>query len=111
MTYAKTREFRVELQEVSQFARVLSHPARLTILEYLSRSCTCKSGDISEAIPLSRTTVSQHLQELKALDVIRSEVRGTCVNYHIHYEKLDEIKSRIAAYFEYLNELKCQCDF
>jgi len=67
MTYTKSTAFEVNLQEVSKFANVASHPARLAILQHLSKCCTCHSGVIASEMPLSRTTVSQYLLELKNL--------------------------------------------
>ena len=61
----KKENFEPELQKLAGFARVLSHPARLAILKFLAETRTCISGDISDSIPLSRSTVSQHLKELR----------------------------------------------
>jgi DNA-binding transcriptional ArsR family regulator len=59
----KIEAFSIELQELAKFAKAISHPARLAILKYLAETKTCISGDISDYIPLSRSTVSQHLNE------------------------------------------------
>ena len=64
-----SQKFDDNLQELARFARVISHPARLAILQYLAETKTCISGDISDFIPLSRTTVSQHLKELRDLGI------------------------------------------
>lgn len=77
----KSDEFSPELQELAKFAKVISHPARLAILQYLAETKTCISGDISEQLPLSRTTVSQHLKELKDLGLIHGEIDGLKINY------------------------------
>ncbi len=66
----KPQVFDKELQELATFAKVISHPARLAILKYLAETKTCISGDISDQLPLSRTTVSQHLKELRELGLI-----------------------------------------
>jgi ArsR family transcriptional regulator len=50
----KTEVFTPELQELARFTKVLSHPARLAILQYLAETKTCISGDISDQLPLSR---------------------------------------------------------
>ncbi len=77
----KREIFEDELQELAQFAKVISHPARLAILKYLADTKTCISGDISDQLPLSRTTVSQHLKELKNAGLIHGEVEGLKINY------------------------------
>ncbi|GAB4317629.1 MAG: metalloregulator ArsR/SmtB family transcription factor [Bacteroidales bacterium] len=110
MTFAKITAFEPHLQEVSRFARVLSHPARLAILQYLAKCCSCKSGDISDVLPLSRTTVSQHLRELQAIGLIRHEVKGVTVCYSIDQERLMELKNGLDSFFDVgLHELTCGC--
>jgi len=81
MTSKKANLFDDDLQQLAKIARVMSHPARLAILRYLAKNKTCISGDINNEIPLSRTTVSQHLQELKKVGLIKGEIDGLKVNY------------------------------
>ena len=110
MTYDKSTSFQSELQDVARFAKVLSHPARLAILQHLSKCCTCKSGDIANELPLSRTTVSQHLQELKNLGLVKYEVDGVKVCYEVDVDVLLEYKKVMDAFFEVgLHELTCGC--
>jgi DNA-binding transcriptional ArsR family regulator len=77
----KKEVFENELQELSRFAKAISHPAGLAILKYLAETKSCISGDISDYLPLSRSTVSQHLNELKSLGLIHGEIDGLKVNY------------------------------
>jgi ArsR family transcriptional regulator, arsenate/arsenite/antimonite-responsive transcriptional repressor len=92
MVKAKKELFDRELQEVARFFRCLGHPARLAILQYLSSTETCIMGDISDELPLSRTTVNQHLKALKELGVIKGEVEGVRVNYCLNGEVLEGLK-------------------
>ena len=86
----KAEKFDESLQELARFARVISHPARLAILKYLAESKTCVSGDISDYIPLSRTTVSQHLKELRNSGLIQGEIDGTRINYCLNTEVIEK---------------------
>lgn len=90
MTYTKSTAFTQEQQEVARVAKVLSHPARIAILQHLAETKSCISGDISNALPLSRTTVSQHLQELKNAGLIKGEIAGLTVCYCIDQEQYDK---------------------
>ena len=81
MTYSKNHAFSTELQEIAIICKALSHPARLAILQHLSSCTSCISGDITKEIPLSRTTVSQHLQELKKANLIQGEIDGVKICY------------------------------
>ncbi len=100
MTYPKTSLFDADLQEIAALAKTLSHPARLAVLRYLASSETCISGDISDEIPLSRTTVSQHLQELKRAGLIHGEIEGTKVCYCICNENLSKVFNLFHHFFE-----------
>ncbi len=102
MTYTKSNRFDQDLQQLAKLARVLSHPARLSILRYLADCKTCISGDISNEIPLSRTTVSQHLQELKNLGLIKGEIEGVKVNYCLNSREVKEMVQQFEKFFEQL---------
>ena len=67
MSLSKGELFSIELQELAALNKALAHPARLAILEYLAKSDSCITGDISEEFPLSRTTINQHLTALKKI--------------------------------------------
>ena len=99
MTYAKTESFTQADQELAQFAKVLSHPARIAIIRLLATRKTCIPGDISRELPLSRNTVSQNLQELKKLGIIRGEVDGLHVCYCLDLKLLGGMTEKFLALF------------
>lgn len=92
MTYPKKQNFDTNLQELADYAKALAHPARLAIIKFLAEKQTCISGDISNEIPLSRTTVSQHLQELKKYGIIHGEISGINLKYCICGENFAKLK-------------------
>ena len=100
MTYAKTAAFTDEQQQLARVAKALAHPARVAIIQFLASRRTCISGDIAAELPLSRTTVSQHLQELKALDLIRGEIDGLTVCYCLNTDLLRRVQQQFAAFFD-----------
>jgi ArsR family transcriptional regulator len=81
ITMNKAEKFDESLQELARFAKVISHPARLAILKFLAETKTCMSGDISDYLPLGRTTVSQHLKELRNMGLIQGDIDGLRINY------------------------------
>jgi ArsR family transcriptional regulator, arsenate/arsenite/antimonite-responsive transcriptional repressor len=108
--YAKTVEFEADLQDLALVAKLLSHPARIAIIKLLAEKKTCISGDIANELPLSRTTVSQHLQELKNADLIRGEISGLNVNYCLNVEKWAATKAKFDAFFEMTTlNISCNC--
>lgn len=107
---AKTELFDESLQRAAVYFKALSHPARLAILNYLIETGTCISGDITEELPLSRTTVSQHLHELKSCNLVQGTVDGIKVNYCINPVGLDEIIATLRDLIRELEKSKtCKC--
>jgi DNA-binding transcriptional ArsR family regulator len=91
MAYAKTELFEPALNQAATLFKALGHPARLAILRYLAETRVCITGDISDELPLSRTTVNQHLKELKSAGLIQGRVDGVKVNYCLDPEKVCEL--------------------
>jgi len=108
MVTAKHELFDNALQEKANLFRVLGHPARLQILLYLAKTKTCISGDISGELPLSRTTVNQHLTELKEAGLIKGHVEGVKMNYCLDGKKVKEMKNLLTGF---LNEIQLPEDF
>ena len=96
----KIEVFNQKNQALAGLARALSHPARLEILEILADSKVCISGDISDHIPLSRTTVSQHLKELKEIGLIKGSVDGTKINYCLQKNTIDKMVEEFNNFFK-----------
>jgi ArsR family transcriptional regulator, arsenate/arsenite/antimonite-responsive transcriptional repressor len=105
----KAEKFDESLQELAKFAKVLSHPARLCILKFLSESKTCISGDISDFLPLGRTTVSRHLKELRDAGLIQGEIDGLKINYCIDISSVNRILEKFNNYFEKIKSNKPIC--
>lgn len=100
MSYAKTDAFTAEQQQLARVAKALAHPARIAIVQLLASKTTCISGDIAAELPLARTTVFQHLQELKALDLIRGEIDGLTICYCLNTALLRQVRAQFLAFFD-----------
>jgi ArsR family transcriptional regulator, arsenate/arsenite/antimonite-responsive transcriptional repressor len=109
-TMIKPQAFDSELQELATFAKVISHPARLAILKYLAETKTCISGDISDKLPLSRTTVSQHLKELRDMGLIHGEIDGLKINYCLCGSSIDEKLRLFDSFFEPIKSANMNCE-
>lgn len=88
MGITKSDEFSVKDNRVAKFAKALSHPARVAIIRLLAGRNTCICGDIVDELPLSQSTVSQHLKELKSAGLIKGDIDGASVCYCIDYNGL-----------------------
>jgi len=106
----KTDTFDEQLQQLSRFAKAISHPARAAILNYLASTKTCISGDISDHIPLSRSTLSQHLKELRDIGLIKGEIDGLKINYCLCTPVVEKYKSLFEEFFKGLETEEIQCD-
>ena len=106
----KSEKFDHSLRELARFARVISHPARLAILEYLAETKTCISGDISDYLPLSRTTVSQHLKELRDLGLIQGTIDGLKINYCLSKPELEKCMNLFDDFFKPVLSADASCE-
>jgi len=105
----KTEVFDNQLQELARFGKVISHPARISILKYLAETSTCISGDISDSLPLSRSTVSQHLKELKAIGLIHGEIDGLKINYCLCSSAIVKYRELINDFLKEIESLEFNC--
>ncbi len=104
MASSKSNLFNQELNTISILFKALSHPARLAILKYLTETKVCITGDISDELPLSRTTVNQHLTELKKAGLIQGTVDGIKVNYCLNLKNVKEMVSMANSFFDEINK-------
>src|SRR6056297_3564995 len=110
MVIAKNELFKKEEQQCAALFKALAHPARIQILKYLAETKTCISGDISKELPLGRTTVNQHLKELKRVGLIKGIVSGSRTNYCLNPEKIRDLRSIAETFFNEIDideEINC----
>lgn len=103
MAYSKTGLFSEEFQKSSELFKALGHPARLAILKFLAEARTCITGDIADELPLSRTTVNQHLKELKDAGLITGTTEGVKTCYCLNIEKIKELKEMSDTFLAEIN--------
>lgn len=87
MGNAKIEEFSIKDNKIARYAKALSHPARIAIIKVLLKENTCVCGDIVDQLPLSQSTVSQHLKELKEAGLIKGEISGAKVCYCLDHKE------------------------
>ena len=109
MGATKSDEFSVKDNRVAKYAKAFSHPARVAILRLLVRRQACICGDIVEELPLSQSTVSQHLKELKETGLIKGDIEGAKVCYCIDEKEWGAAKDLFNAFFTSYEESKGKC--
>lgn len=100
MGATKSYEFGTKENRLARYAKALAHPARIAILKILAKKATCQCGDIVEELPLSQSTVSQHLKELKEAGLIKGEIEGAKVCYCIDEKEWKAAQSWINQLFD-----------
>jgi predicted transcriptional regulator len=79
-----------EQQKAARYAKAMGHPIRMHVLELLSNQSCCYSGDLSEELPIVKSTLSQHLKELKDAGLIQGEIEAPRVRYCLNKENWKE---------------------
>jgi DNA-binding transcriptional ArsR family regulator len=111
MNNNKSCDFKDCQQELAEYGRILSHPARIAIIQLLAEKKEIKTGDISEYLPLSRPTVSQHLKELRNAGIILGNIDGLKIHYCLNMKKLLEMKLKLNDLFDSsISTFMCNCD-
>jgi DNA-binding transcriptional ArsR family regulator len=94
-------EFTHEVQEIARFSKALSHPVRVYILQKLSKMDTCcYSGDLVEELPVGRSTLSQHLKELKYAGLIQGEINPPYIKYCINRKNWEAARLLLLSFLE-----------
>lgn len=100
MGLTKTEEFTKVQNDLAALTKALGHPARIAILQFLMQKKACVCGDIVDELPLSQSTVSQHLKELKKVGLIKGDIEGPSVCYCIDEKVWSKAKKAISVLFE-----------
>ena len=81
MNQHKSTLFGADEQALAAIAKALGHPARVVIVRLLAARTVCTCGELVVELPLSQSTVSQHLKELKAAGLVQETTGGTRTGY------------------------------
>lgn len=73
-------------EKTARYAKALGHPVRVFIMDFLVKNTDkcCYSGDMAEELPIARSTLSQHLKELKDAGLIQGEINPPYIKYCIN---------------------------
>lgn len=88
-------------ERFARYAKALGHPVRVYIMDFLVRNADkcCYSGDMAEELPIARSTLSQHLKELKEAGLIQGEIAPPYIKYCINREAWDEASALFYLFF------------
>jgi ArsR family transcriptional regulator, arsenate/arsenite/antimonite-responsive transcriptional repressor len=82
-------------ESLARLAKAVGHPVRAAIVRLLAAQETCQYGELSDRLPLAKSTVSQHLKILREAGLVTVETDGTRVCYCIDPVGLVRLKSLV----------------
>lgn len=109
MGASKTSEYTKKEIELAKYAKAISHPARIAILNFLIKKKSCICGDIVDELPISQSTVSQHLKELKDSGLIKGNIEGVSVCYCIDEKEWKKANNLLGGFFDKIIINKSVC--
>jgi DNA-binding transcriptional ArsR family regulator len=107
MGLTKTEEFTKSQNELASLTKALGHPARIAIIQFLIKRKSCVCGDIVDELPLSQSTVSQHLSELKKAGLINGDIEGPSVCYCIDEKAWSKAQKLVGGLFQSFEPVNC----
>lgn len=93
------KELTKEQEQIARYAKALGHPIRIAILQMLASQTCCYHGDMSEILPIAKSTLSQHLNELKDAGLIQGEITLPSVKYCINKQNWETARKLFGALF------------
>jgi len=83
--------------KLARFAKALGHPVRVAVMQMLAKQTCCYHGDMSEILPVAKSTLSQHLKELKSAGLIQGTFTPPMIRYCINEPNWTLAKSLLSA--------------
>ncbi|MDF7818541.1 metalloregulator ArsR/SmtB family transcription factor [Runella sp. MFBS21] len=108
MAINRKMDFQADEIALADFAKAISHPARIAILKILAQHKSCICGEIVEGLPLAQATVSQHLKELKAIGLIKGTIEGKTSCYCIDWGVFNQFVAHFGIFADLSKNASCQ---
>jgi len=100
MGLIRFNEFSPAHNELAELFRLLGHPARLSIVELLLHEPQGLTvSDFVEALPLTQSTVSTHLKELRRSGLIDTEVEGRYAVCRLNTVRFNYYAKKLGLFF------------
>lgn len=94
-------KFTEKQEQIARIAKALSHPARVYIIEKLvGLNACCTSGEMIGDIPIARSTLSQHLKELKYAGLIQGDIEPPMIKYCINKTNWELAKAMLGDFIK-----------
>ncbi len=100
MGLTKKEEFSKQENIIAAYAKAMGHPARVAILQHIIENGHTTCGQLVDKLPLSQSTISQHLNELKQTGLINGKVFINSMTYTIHEKNWKDAKEKLVTVFD-----------
>jgi predicted transcriptional regulator len=107
MGLTKSFHFSEEQNQLALYAKAFAHPARVAIIQQIIKNKTCIVGTLTDVLPLSQSTISQHLKELKHSGIIKGKIEGPSICYCINQEHWNNVKKILINFFSEIDQNCC----
>lgn len=77
--------------DTAELLKVLAHPVRLCIVRGLLSKGQCNVTYMQNCLDMPQSTVSQHLQKLRAAGIIEGDRNGLEINYKVCDERVENL--------------------
>lgn len=94
------KELTKEQEQIARAAKALGHPIRVAILQMLASQRCCYHGDMSEILPIAKSTLSQHLKALKEAGLIQGQINPPSVKYCIDPQHWMSVKKLLGGFID-----------
>ena len=95
-----------DINQIANAAKVFAHPARVAILQYISKQDSCICSDLVDEIGLAQPTISQHLKVINNAGLLKGNFEGKSLCYCINLENFQELQTLFNSFF---NQTKINC--
>ncbi len=98
----KIKPYTADQEKLARYGKALSHPVRVFVMDFLANNLDkcCYSGDMAEELPIARSTLSEHLKELKKAGLIQGEINPPYIKYCINRENWEEARLLLNNFFK-----------
>lgn len=109
MGVTKTEIYKDEQNRLASLLKILAHPARIAILQFIINQKACICNDLVEELGLAQATISQHLKELKSIGIIQGSIEGKSVCYCIEEKVWKQFQKEFNTFFNQDVKVKQCC--
>ncbi len=95
----KASPYTASQERLALYAKALSHPARVFILQFLEQTQGCFVGMLAAELPMANSSLSQHLTALKEAELVVAEHFPPRIRYTLHPQHWNEARSLFSSLF------------